>query len=208
MRSTADRLAIAIERSRSRARLDHFARLVSGGLADGLLQEAEASRLYQMIELRRAGRSSDGEIRPRRYRRRTKRDRNARKTRRNMLGTSAPLPPFQRASYTVGELAVLCVIGEQANRFGSCAMSIKEIADRAGVSRTTVHTAVRLAVERGLLDKRERPMPGRRSLTNVLIVKCREWLEWLGKRWKSHQSAGSNSTNGSRELHRSKSKNI
>jgi Bacterial regulatory proteins, gntR family len=71
------------------------------------------------------------------------------------------------------------VIGRQCQRGGACSLPIDAIAALAGVGRTTVKNALRAAKTEGLVLVKERRIPGRKSLTNVVTVISRDWLGWL-----------------------------
>ena len=102
--------------------------------------------------------------------------------RRRRLAASGPMPPALAARFTVGELAVMRIVGdEQCSGRGHCSLCIDAIAARAGVSRTTAQNAIRQAVRLGMLERQERRRPGMVSLTNVLRVVDREWLAWLSR---------------------------
>jgi hypothetical protein len=62
---------------------------------------------------------------------------------------------------------------------GACEKSIKEIADIAGVCRTTVQNTLHEARRLGHLRIQERPQRGRKSLTNVIEILSKEWLSWI-----------------------------
>jgi hypothetical protein len=49
----------------------------------------------------------------------------------------------------------------------------------AGCSRTVVQGALRMARRLGVLIVKERRIPGRKSLTNVVTVAAKDWLAWL-----------------------------
>jgi hypothetical protein len=92
---------------------------------------------------------------------------------------SGAVPAKIAAAFTMAELAVLAVVGRQCRRGGTCSLHIDAIAALAGVSRTTVKRAMRQARLLGLVLVKERRIPGRKSLTNVVSVVSREWLAWL-----------------------------
>src|SRR5271165_3340125 len=92
---------------------------------------------------------------------------------------SGIVPAKIAASFTMAELAVLTVIGWQCQRAGACVLPIDAIAALAGCSRTTVKNALRQARLLGLILVRERRIPGRKSLTNIVTVISKGWIGWL-----------------------------
>jgi hypothetical protein len=67
-------------------------------------------------------------------------------------------------------------------------LHIDAIAARAGVHRTTVQNALREAQGRGgepgriaIITVQERRLRGQRSLTNIIRIVSRDWLNWLHK---------------------------
>lgn len=96
-----------------------------------------------------------------------------------MLGGSSALPDTMRHHYTEGERAVLCVVGGQVKHLGVCDISIDEIADRAGVRRTTVQNAMHEARLRGLVEIIERPQRGAKNLPNLVKITSHEWYAWI-----------------------------
>jgi hypothetical protein len=89
------------------------------------------------------------------------------------------VPSKIAAHFTQGENAVLAVIGRQCQRGGACTLPLDAIAALAGVCRTTAQNALRAARLRGLLQVKERRIPRRKSLTNVVTVVSPEWKGWL-----------------------------
>ena len=87
---------------------------------------------------------------------------------------SGVVPSKIAVGFTVGELAVLTVVGRQIQRGGACSLHIDAIAALAGVCRTVVKNALRAARAGGLLLVRERRIPGRKSLTNVITMISRK----------------------------------
>jgi hypothetical protein len=71
------------------------------------------------------------------------------------------------------------VIGRQCQRGGACTLHIDAIAALAGVCRTVVKNALRAARAGRLILVRERRIPGRKSLINVITIISREWSAWL-----------------------------
>ena len=91
------------------------------------------------------------------------------------------MPPALAARFTVAELAVLRIVGDEVRARGCCDRTIAEIAARAGVGRSTVKNAIREAAELGLVTVAERRRDGQVNLPNVIRVVSREWLAWLAK---------------------------
>src|ERR1700749_1717368 len=115
------------------------------------------------------------------------RDRQASIGRRRRLVASGPLPPPLAARFTWGEIAVMRIVGDECRVHGCCTLHIDAIAARAGVHRTTVQNALREAQGRGevpgspIISVQERRRRGQRSLTNIIRIVSREWLNWLHK---------------------------
>lgn len=113
-------------------------------------------------------------------------ERQKRLNRKRRLAASGPLPPALAARYTEGERAVLRIVGDDCRDKGRCTDTIKEIAARAGVRRTTAQNTLRKArkPEEGeprLIHVRERRRHGENSLTNVITIVSGEWRLWLTK---------------------------
>src|SRR4051794_7417207 len=89
------------------------------------------------------------------------------------------MPPALACKFTVSELAVLRIVGDEVRQHGQCARCVDEIAARAGVCRSMVKNAIRTATRLGLLTVEERRREGRRNLPNVIRIVSREWLQWL-----------------------------
>lgn len=173
----------------SRRDLDYTARSLWRAFASGAVTEEEAERLASLLEARRglarAAGSPTGAFRPLTFTpRRPQRspDQRASLLRRRQLAAAGPLPPALASLFTTGELSVLSVIGSEVRLQGCCSRSIDEIAARAGVGRSTVQRAVRVAAIAGLVTKEERPRRGCKSETNVIRIVSAAWLDWLKKR--------------------------
>ena len=92
------------------------------------------------------------------------------------------MPADVRACYSEAERAALSVIVEQCKRKGFCDLCIDEIASIAGVKRTSVQNAVRKArsKEHAHISVRERrPQKGAMSLTNIIKIIGKTWLNWI-----------------------------
>jgi hypothetical protein len=100
--------------------------------------------------------------------------------RRRRLAASGPMPPALACQFTVGELAALRIVADEARQHGGCRLHIDAIAARAGVCRTTAQNALRAARRLGLVVVQERRRRGMASLTNVVRIISREWTAWIG----------------------------
>src|SRR3712207_4525098 len=100
------------------------------------------------------------------------------------------MPPALACKFTVSELAVLRIVGDEVRQHGHCARCVDEIAARAGVCRRMVQSAIREAARLGLLTIEERRREGRRNLPNVVRIVSKEWTSWLARgRRSSHPAA-------------------
>ncbi len=104
------------------------------------------------------------------------------------------MPPAIACRFTVGELAVLRIVGDEVAEHGNCDRTLGEIAARAGVCRALAQQAIRKAAREELLTIEERPQPGRKSLPNVVRIISREWRTWL-ERGPGHRGEGIGSRN-------------
>ena len=112
-------------------------------------------------------------------------ERTKRRHRKRMLGGSSALPDTLRHHYTEGERAVLFIVAGEVKRHGICDLPIDEIADRAGVGKTTVQNAMHEARRLGHVEITERPQRGAKNLPNVVKVTSSEWLAWIRRAVRS-----------------------
>jgi hypothetical protein len=191
----ADRIALAGHP----AEIDEIVKEVWGHHFAGALTENEAETLEEAARARReAFQPRRPETRPnsapRASARRPQRspDRQASIERRRRLVASGPLPPPLAARFTWGEIAVMRIVGDECQVHGCCTLHIDAIAARAGVHRTTVQNAFREAQGRGggpcgepgrtaIITVQERRRRCQRSLTNIIRIVSRDWLNWLHK---------------------------
>jgi hypothetical protein len=181
-------LATTIENA-GRNQLDDCSRHVSAALGVDSLTDDQATRLYELIQVRRgAGRclaASTPAIVPRYYIQRSpdqrSPDRRASLLRRRTLAATNPLPPYLAAQFTTGELAVLKIVGDECLAHGVCDLSHNEMAARAGTCRSLAKRTMRLIERDGLITVQRRPRSGRKHLTNIIRIIRAEWLDWLRK---------------------------
>src|SRR4029453_17792065 len=98
-----------------------------------------------------------------------------------------PMPPALACKFTVSELAVLRIVGDEVRQHGHCDRCVDELAARAGVCRSTVKNAIREAARLGLLTVEERRREGRRNLPNIVRIVSKEWTSWLVRGGRSRR---------------------
>jgi len=118
-------------------------------------------------------------------------DRQYSRDRRRRLGGSSALPDTMRHFYTEGQRAVLCIVAGEIKHHGVCDLPIDKIAALAGVCRTTVQTTMHEARRLGHIKITERPVRGRKSLTNLVTITSVEWKAWLKRGPSAHRPIGS-----------------
>src|SRR4051794_33756002 len=150
-----DQMAAAIDGARTLTRLDHLSRSIWQGLVAGAVADDDAQALAERLHARRSllrgdlkpvgppGPGRPSIFPPRRLQRAPRRV--VAIARRRHLAASGPMPPALACKFTVSELAVLRIIGDEVGQHGCCDRSIAELAARAGCSRTTAQTAIREA---------------------------------------------------------------
>ncbi len=188
--SFCNQMAAAIDGARTLTRLDHLSRAIWQGLAAGAVADDNAQALAERLHARRS--ILRGEITPvglppgrpsifppRRPQRAPQRP--VAIARRRHLAASGPMPPALACKFTVSELAVLRIVGDEVRQHGHCNRCVDEIAARAGVCRRMVQNALREAARLGLLTIGERRREGRRNLPNVVRTVSKEWTDWLAR---------------------------
>jgi hypothetical protein len=179
----ADQFTAAAAAAKNTHALDELARLTWRAHAEQQLTDIEAGATAEALQARRTVLAMSAYPRPAmaasgRCCEPRSPDRQASLARRRRQAMSGVVPARLAAHFTPGELAALSVIGRQCQRGGTCSLPIDAIAALAGVCRTVVKNAMRQARAVGLVLVRERRIPGRKSLTNV-ITAIGEWAAWL-----------------------------
>ena len=167
--SFCNQMAAAIDGARTLTRLDHLSRAIWQGLAAGAVGDDDAQALAEQLHARRSvlrgdlkpvgippGRASL--FPPRRLQRAPKRP--VAIARRRHLAASGPMPPSLACRFTVGELAVLRIVGDEVRRRGQCDRCVDEIAARAGVCRRMVQNAIQEAGPAWVVNHRGTPSRG------------------------------------------------
>src|SRR5690349_13281700 len=188
--SFCDQMAAAIDGARTLTRLDYLSRSIWQGLAAGAVGDDDAQALAEHLHARRS--VLRGEIKPvgvpvgrpsifppRRPQRAPQRPIAI--ARRRHLAASGPMPPALACKFTVSELAVLRIIGDEVRQHGQCDRCVDELAARAGVCRRMVQNAIREAARLGLVTVEERRREGRRNLPNIVRIVSKEWTSWLAR---------------------------
>lgn len=159
-------------------------RLAARAALAGELSETELERLWTARAAARprplpgAARKAPGGPQ-RAFARRPEPERARRLERRRRVAAGGWLPPQIAAWFTGGEVAVLSVVACETMLHGRCQRTNGELADLAGVGRTTVLRALRQAVRLGLLDRQERRIAYDRNEPNILTVTDARWTTWL-----------------------------
>jgi hypothetical protein len=188
--SFCNQTAAAIDGARTLTRLDHLSKAIWQALAAGAVGDDDAQSLAERLLARRSlirgdlkpvglppGRASI--FPPRRPQRAPKRP--VAIARRRHLAASGPMPPALACRFTMGELAVLRIVGDEVRQHGQCDHCVDEIAARAGVCRSLAKNAIRTAARLGLVTVEERRREGWRNLPNVIRIVSREWRARLAR---------------------------
>ena len=117
---------------------------------------------------------------------------------RRWQAASSYLPAKLAQHFTLGQQAVLAVVGPLAATISGCRLTLATIARRAGVCVTTARDALRLARLLGLVMIEERRVRGARSLPNVVRVTRVRWKTWLLRRREMRASAARKAEGGSK----------
>lgn len=175
---------------------NHFhdlGRLIWSGHAAGALDDAAAQSLAEQLQARR--RLSSERVLVRRYAgglqtapvsflrargsdcRSPDRRRSIERRRRNAM--SGPMPPGLACRFTVGQLAVMRIVGDECRLHGRCDRSMGEIAARAGVCIRLAQLAMRWAEQLGFIKVEHRRVTAFRNQTNIVTITSPEWQAWI-----------------------------
>lgn len=99
--------------------------------------------------------------------------------RRRTFGSWSDMPYQLRYHYTEGERAALHVVTMVVVKHGYCDLSLQEIADVAGVSRSTAKSALTEARKLGHVAVTYRKRDRLSNHPNVVTIISAEWLNWV-----------------------------
>jgi hypothetical protein len=181
-----------IASANSNQQLDEAARHLWRGNKNGTINDAEATYLQNLIQRRRPPprSASYGPAAPLgkrvpavvKHARQRSSDRERSWIRRGRLAASGALPPPLAASLTKCELAYARIVRDECVAHGRCALTLDEIAARAGFERKAAQRAQRRLVELKLITATTRKQSsGWKNLPNVLKIVSREWLTWIAR---------------------------
>jgi hypothetical protein len=174
----ADQFTAAATAARNSATLDSLSVLLWKAHALGKIDDLDATAAAEAVQRRRAALATRMPTTARKPATRQRCNPTASLQRRRRQAMSGIVPAKLAADFTPGELAALSVIGWQIRRGGCCSLPIDAIAALGGVCRTVVKNALRRARAVGLVLVRERRIPRRKSLTNV-VTAIGAWSAWL-----------------------------
>jgi DNA-binding transcriptional regulator YhcF (GntR family) len=91
------------------------------------------------------------------------------------------LPQEIAALFPQAQRAVLAVIAAHVRKHGDCRLTVGHLAALAGVSASTVRSALREARHMGLISVEERRLSGFRNDTNIVRITSPSWAASLHK---------------------------
>ena len=168
--------------------LDALSKGVWRAYGAGVLDDAEAGSLCELIATRRVVPTSPPPKIPRRVGSRPRS--SASIERRRAWTASGWMPPAMAARFTPGEQAAMAVVISEVARAGRCGLPLGAIAGRAGVCATTARNALRQACMLGLVAVEERRLSYDRSLPNLITIVGRELALWVRTRGRMDQPGG------------------
>src|SRR5215213_7122692 len=170
--SFCSQMAAAIDGARTLTRLDHLSKAIWQALAADAVGDDDAQALAERLHAHRSVLRGAPK-------------RPVAIARRRHLAASGPMPPALACRFTVSELAVLRIVGDEVRQHGQCDRCVDELAAQAGVCRRMVQNAVREAARLGLVTVEERRREGRRNLPNIVRIISKEWTSWLARGGRS-----------------------
>lgn len=99
--------------------------------------------------------------------------------RRRTLAATWPMPPAMAGMLTTSQVAYARIVADEVGRMGDCRLTLDEIAARGGMCRKTAKRAQDRLSELGWITVTERPVQGRKHLSNIVCVVSSEWAAWI-----------------------------
>lgn len=99
--------------------------------------------------------------------------------RRRTLAATWPMPPVMAGMLTTSQVAYARIVADEVHRTGRCELTLDEIAARGGMCRKTAKRAQDRLAELEWITVAERPVEGRKHLSNVVRIVSGEWLTWI-----------------------------
>lgn len=99
--------------------------------------------------------------------------------RRRTLAATWPMPPVMAGMLTTSQVAYARIIADEVHRTGRCELTLDEIAARGGMCRKTAKRAQDRLAELEWITVAERPVEGRKHLSNVVRIVSGEWSTWI-----------------------------
>lgn len=99
--------------------------------------------------------------------------------RRRTLAATWPMPPVMAGMLTTSQVAYARIVADEVHRTGRCELTLDEIAARGGMCRKTAKRAQDRLGELEWITVEERPVEGRKHLSNVVRIVSGEWNMWI-----------------------------
>lgn len=99
--------------------------------------------------------------------------------RRRTLAATWPMPPVMAGMLTTSQVAYARIVADEARRTGDCRLTLDEIAARGGMCRKTAKRAQDRLAELQWIAIEQRPVQGRKHLSNVVRIVSGEWSTWI-----------------------------
>lgn len=99
--------------------------------------------------------------------------------RRRTLAATWPMPPVMAGMLTTSQVAYARIVADEVHRTGRCELTLDEIAARGGMCRKTAKRAQDRLAELEWITVAERPVEGRKHLSNVVRIVSGEWSTWI-----------------------------
>lgn len=99
--------------------------------------------------------------------------------RRRTLAATWPMPPSMASMLTTSQMAYARIVYDEVKRSGDCRLTLDEIAARGGMCRKTAKRAQWRLAELGWVKVVQRPVKGRKNLSNIVEVVAKEWVAWI-----------------------------